>query len=885
LVRLHGTPIGYVQVAVEDGRCLAESLASAILEKHTGAITRHLLSDSLALGMKPTEFDIDDLAKVPHPVYTGPLPTVTVAVCTRDRTASLKRCLDSLNLVSYPGLELIVVDNAPTNDSTERLVHEYPHVRYISEPRPGLDWARNRAILEAHGEIIAYTDDDVVVDPNWISSMATLFAQDAEVMAITGLVVPHELETEAQILFEKNGGFGRGFQRKWYRDRKKAARSHAGTGKFGTGANMAYRRDLFNHIGFFDPALDMGTSTNGGGDLDMFFRVIKEGHTLVYEPSALVRHVHRHDLEGLRRQMFSWGTGFCSYVVRNSLTYPHETMGFLKLGLRWFWKRNVRRLLLSLLRPPSFPRSLIIAEMWGSLIGVFQYSRARSIAKKVEEKFGPLAHTEACAANKPKEEMVNQNNGYAVRSVDLCQCPRTLTDVADYPVTRVFVSRANRLLGHVEIANEHGTISSTRLHDAVVEHFNLKLLPESDTSSLNFVTAEILTILRRHYMQTNGTSKSDTFGRLPVDIPVSIVIATYDRPNLLRKCLRSILGQETSRPVEIIVVDNHPASHLTPPVVAKFPEVVLVNEPRQGLSYARNAGIVASKGKIIIATDDDVLSPSGWLEKLVAPFARDDVMIVTGNVLPFQLETSARKLFEIYGGLQRGFERREADKNWFESFKRRAVPTWELGATANVAFRAILFSDPQIGLLDEVLGPGTPTCCGEDTYLFYKVLNAGYSLVYEPEAYVWHEHRRDISSLRRQIYGYSKGHVAYHLTTLIRDHDLRSLSRLMIDLPRWHLRSIKQWIHGRRTYPLSLVMIEIMGHLVGPFALWRSWRRVKREGRSIPYLPRPVPEFSESETTKRLSSLKPNSLEQSTNLQQEADTSEITLSSIAQRSK
>lgn len=109
---------------------------------------------------------------------------------------------------------------------------------------------------------------------------------------------------------------------------------------------------------------------------------------------------------------------------------------------------------------------------------------------------------------------------------------------------------------------------------------------------------------------------------------------------------------------------------------------------------------------------------------------------------------------------------------------------------------------------------------------------------------MWHEHRRDISSLRRQIYAYSKGHVAYHLTTLIRDRDLRPLLWLTVDLPRLHLSRIKAWIRGRRNYPLSLIMIEIIGHLAGPFALWRSWRRVKREGRSVSYLPRTVPELS-----------------------------------------
>ena len=87
--------------------------------------------------------------------------------------------------------------------------------------------------------------------------------------------------------------------------------------------------------------------------------------------------------------------------------------------------------------------------------------------------------------------------------------------------------------------------------------------------------------------------------------------------------------------------------------------------------------------------------------------------------------------------------------------------------TANAAFRTSMFHDPQIGLMDEALGPGMPSGVGEDTYLFYKVLKAGYTIVYEPAAWVRHKHRRDLPGLRRQLFGYSKGHVAYHLTTLL----------------------------------------------------------------------------------------------------------------------
>lgn len=114
----------------------------------------------------------------------------------------------------------------------------------------------------------------------------------------------------------------------------------------------------------------------------------------------------------------------------------------------------------------------------------------------------------------------------------------------------------------------------------------------------------------------------------------------------------------------------------------------------------------------------------------------------------------------------------------------------------------------------------------------------GFTLVYEPEAWVWHKHRRDMSSLRRQIYAYSKGHIAYHLTTWLRDGDARALSHLFLLMPPWRvwqiLRIIARQLRGTNTYSLSMLLVEIAGNLVGPFALWQSRRRVTWEARSAP---------------------------------------------------
>jgi glycosyltransferase involved in cell wall biosynthesis len=391
LARLHGSPIGYVQLPAGDRQYTAAALTEAIVEQHAPAILDHLLRDWLA-SQASKDPAVADLLNSPHPPDDGRLPLVTVAVCTRDRAADLERCLDSIMGLDYPSLDIVVIDNAPSSDATWRLVSEgYPRARYVRETRPGLNWARNRAIAEALGEIIAYTDDDVVVDAGWVKAIARLFVENPEVMAVTGLVAPYELETEAQILFEKYGGFGRGFKRKWYwfdpSGRERAAAVHGGAGKVGTGANMAYRRSLFDRVGRFDTALDVGTVTNGGGDLEMFFRVLKEGHALVYEPCAVVLHRHRRDYAQLRTQLANNGIGFYSYIVRSALHYKDERFAFARLGLWWFWWWNIRRLLISFLRPQRFPRDLIIAELRGSLKGLTRYHKSRRIAAKIASSF------------------------------------------------------------------------------------------------------------------------------------------------------------------------------------------------------------------------------------------------------------------------------------------------------------------------------------------------------------------------------------------------------------------------------------------------------------------------------------------------------------------
>jgi hypothetical protein len=150
---------------------------------------------------------------------------------------------------------------------------------------------------------------------------------------------------------------------------------------FGVGANMAFRRELFDRIGGFDPALDVGTPSRGAGDVEMFHRLVTAGHTLVYEPAALVRHLHRIDMESLREQLRDNGRSFGCYLLtcaRNRTVRRASIAAFLvKDWLRpWILRR--------LLRPGPMPRSLILAELAGMLASPLAYRATRAHARRLD---------------------------------------------------------------------------------------------------------------------------------------------------------------------------------------------------------------------------------------------------------------------------------------------------------------------------------------------------------------------------------------------------------------------------------------------------------------------------------------------------------------------
>jgi GT2 family glycosyltransferase len=310
------------------------------------------------------------LARASPPAVAA--PTISVVLCTRDRAQLLTGALDALKRLEVPPAEVIVVDNAPTTDATALVCRSRP-VRRVVEPVPGLDRARNRGWREARGEVVAYVDDDARVDRWWTASLGAAFGQPG-VGGVTGLVLAAELDTYAQRYFElRLGGMRKGFVPRVF-----GPGHDPGLESFrvGVGTNMAFRRPLLEQLGGFDPRLDVGTATRGGGDLDMFARAVGSGATVVYEPSVLVRHLHRVDRAGLLAQLRDNGTSFRALLQCRAEEGPATARTVQRYLWRWHLRRHGRDVLRAARRADFLGVQAALAEAAGSRDGVRAWRRA-----------------------------------------------------------------------------------------------------------------------------------------------------------------------------------------------------------------------------------------------------------------------------------------------------------------------------------------------------------------------------------------------------------------------------------------------------------------------------------------------------------------------------
>jgi glycosyltransferase involved in cell wall biosynthesis len=293
--------------------------------------------------------------------------SISVVVCTRNRANALRNCIQALLASSDSDFELIVVDNNPSDNSTELLVQEFKNVKYYLEPRKGLDIARNTGAFYATKNIVAYTDDDVVIHKDWIKELKNSFSNPLT-MAVTGLVLPLSLETRTQYIFEKYWGFNRGYQPIEFDHGYFLANLPYGVPVWdiGAGANMAFRKEVFDLIGWFDERLDVGAA-GCSGDSEYWYRILAEGWNCLYNPTAIVFHQHRDKEADLSNQLFHYMRGQVASLLIQNEKYQHQ--GNLKRLFRGLPEYYYHRIKDQLLKGPSEDFNTIFTEIKGCVSG------------------------------------------------------------------------------------------------------------------------------------------------------------------------------------------------------------------------------------------------------------------------------------------------------------------------------------------------------------------------------------------------------------------------------------------------------------------------------------------------------------------------------------
>ncbi len=655
-------------------------------------------------------------------------PLISIVICVVDDGAKALRCIDSILDGEYTNSEVVVVNNRPAantlRETIEQRYADNSRISYHEEVRPGLSAARNSGAAVARGEIIAFTDDDVVADRRWMASIAAVF-DDPTVDCVTGMILPMALETEAQWLLERFAGFGKGFEvtRFTLENSKDDPLFPFAAGRFGSGANISMRREVFSRLDGFDPVLGTGTKARGGEDLDTFIRLMMSGGTLVYEPAAIVWHEHRDRMEDLREEMFGYGAGLAAVITKQMTgRYRRRLLRRIPAGLRLMFDpgspKNARK-------GSDFPRSLTWRERLGASVGPVGYLRSRIEARQWD----------------------NQ--------IPVPESPRAITDPVW--VTEVDIDAADASISAPQAPS--GTYTRARL------------LVRQGVMPLGFATVNLDDsradddAVRAALASQIDSDNADQINPLPPPTHwprFSVVICTFDRPDSMLRAVRSVL--ESDYPdFELIVVDNAPQTAGTRDALAAIGDsrVRYEAEPSTGLSRARNRGLAAAGGELIAFTDDDVEVDPEWLRSLASAFAaQPHVGLVTGLVPAAELDNEFQQRFDSAVHWSTELTRRSYDLNE----NRLTLPTFpfrtgRMGAGANFAVSRDCAR--AVGGFDVALGAGAPCGGGDDLDYFLRVLKRGWTLSYEPSALVWHHHRADGEALLRQVSAYGSGATAY----------------------------------------------------------------------------------------------------------------------------
>jgi glycosyltransferase involved in cell wall biosynthesis len=484
------------------------------------------------------------------------LPSVSVIATSGSTEQALERCLRSILRSDYDDFEVIVVDHgASSTDTARMLLSQFPgemRLRYVEAPRSSASFARNTGLARAEAEIVAFPDDDVLVDPLWLRTSVEALLSDEGVACVTGYSAPRDLEGEIRLLPER---LGDGVRRTIHRlpdFRKDNPLLLYTVGGLGPGAGLVMLTEVAREVGGFDPALGPATPACGGEDIDLLVRLLQSGYALSYEPNAIVWREHAVEAGSRYRQVYRHGVGLGAIIGKRLIAGPQ--------------RRDWLRVIAAALRYTRHPAPPTGSDRPGG------YPRHRKWLMRLGMLTGPIAYLLSVLIARARRLLGKQPSG-----------PRPL-----------------RIVRRMVVGGE--TINVVWFGQAQSPRVRLSWRRGDDQegtgSSEQLVPA--LTIGSARPAATRAG-----------ELCISAVVPARNAESWIESCLRSI---RANHPAEVILVDGSSTDRtveLARPWVDR-----VIDDGGSGVAAARMMGVASATQPWIALVDADVVLPPTALRDL-----------------------------------------------------------------------------------------------------------------------------------------------------------------------------------------------------------------------------------------------------------------------------
>lgn len=262
---------------------------------------------------------------------------ISYLISTRNRAKGLAQCLEAVLKVDFPDWELIVVDNGST-DATADIVRSFQtdhpgRIHYVFEPRPGLSRGRNAALQASSGSILVFSDDDCYPEPDFLQRIDAVFLAEPDISYLSGRIELFDPNDAPETIKTST--------RPEYFD----SHRYIGSGKV-VGANMAFRRTVFEAVGLFDPLLGAGTSLSSAEDQEMTMRASMNGFRGKYCPEAVVYHHHGRSVSEAAKLHGGYNIGrggMNMKLLLSAKSFRYGVLGWLSLGKRMLRRQSSLR--------------------------------------------------------------------------------------------------------------------------------------------------------------------------------------------------------------------------------------------------------------------------------------------------------------------------------------------------------------------------------------------------------------------------------------------------------------------------------------------------------------------------------------------------------------